>query len=462
MIPFWFILITILWMGFFVLEGFDFGVGILHGVVGRDEAGSRAAVNTIGPLWDGNEVWLIVAAAAMFAAFPAWYATMFSGFYMVVVVLLVALILRGVSFEYRGKRDSARWRRGWDAAMVAGSLAAPFLIGLMLGSLLHGVPVNARQEFTGSLADVFSPYGIYAGLTLTALCVLHGATFLALKTSGAVRHRAVRLARLAAPAVALIVTAYAAWTHAIAGKGALLNPVELAAVIFVVAAAWLALDGRDGWAFAATTITMAASVLAIFTDLYPRVLVSSTSPAFSLTAGNTASGNYSLKVMTIVAVIALPFVLAYQGWTYYVFRRRISPADFGGYPDPARQADDNPGPARQAGGQPRATALAAGPATAMSAADPQPAGEQANHARPGGGPEHDGQRQAGEEQADARQAGVQQAGEGQAGDGQAGDGQAGDGQASRRQADDGQASGRREATGTPTTDSAGPRAPRHR
>ncbi len=416
MIPFWFILITILWMGFFVLEGFDFGVGILHGVVGRDEAGSRAAINTIGPLWDGNEVWLIVAAAAMFAAFPAWYATMFSGFYLVVVLLLVALILRGVSFEYRGKRDSARWRRGWDAALVAGSLVAPFLIGLMLADLLHGVPVDGAQEFTGSVTDAFPPYAIFAGLTLTALCVLHGATFLALKTSGAVRDRAVRLARLVAPAVALIVIAYAAWTHVTAGNGALLNPVELAAVIFVLAAAWLAFDRRDGWAFTATTVTMAASVLAIFTDLYPRVLVSSTSPAFSLTVNNTASGNYSLKVMTIVAVIALPFVLAYQAWSYYVFRRRISSADFAG----------TPGLARRTGGGPEAALAAAGSAAAMSAADPEPAGDagrrRAVHERPPRGTEPEsGQHRAGQ-----------------------------------------QAGGEREVTGTPTTDSAGPRAPRHR
>jgi cytochrome d ubiquinol oxidase subunit II len=388
-IPFWFILITILWMGFFVLEGFDFGVGILHVALGGGEAGRRAAINTIGPLWDGNEVWLVVAAAAMFAAFPAWYATMFSGFYLVVVLLLVALIMRGVSFEYRGKRDSARWRGGWDAALVGGSLVAPFLIGLMLGDLLHGVPVSASQEFTGSLADLFSPYAIYAGLTLTALSVLHGATFLALKTTGELRDRAVRLSRLAAPAVALIVTAFAAWTHASAGNGALLNPVELAAVIAVLAAAWLVFDRRDGWAFTATTVTMAACVLAIFTDLYPRVLVSSTSSAFELTVDNTASGPYSLKVMTIVAVIALPFVLAYQAWTYYVFRRRISSADFARGPAPAA-------------GSGSAAFAATESAEAQSGADPQPT------------------------------AGTPR-----------------------------EATGR-EATGTPTTDAAGPRAPRHR
>jgi cytochrome d ubiquinol oxidase subunit II len=333
LIPFWFILITVLWLGFFVLEGFDFGVGILHGVLGRDEAGRRTAINSIGPLWDGNEVWLIVAVAAMFAAFPGWYATMLSGFYPVIVALIVALIARGLSFEYRGKRESRRWRRTWDALMTAGSLAAPFLIGLSLGDLLHGVPIGRNQEFAGSFGSLFPPYAIFAGLTLTAVCVLHGATFLALKTAGDVRARAGRLARAVAPAVALAVTAFAAWTHAIAGQGALLNPVELAAVVAAAAAAWLAADRREGWAFTATTVTMAASVLAIFVDLYPRVMVSTTRPGYDLTVHNTASGSYALGVMTVVAVVALPFVLGYQAWSYYVFRRRLRPEAFGGRPE---------------------------------------------------------------------------------------------------------------------------------
>jgi cytochrome d ubiquinol oxidase subunit II len=324
LIPFWFILIAILWVGFFVLEGFDFGVGILHGLVGRDEAGGRTAINTIGPLWDGNEVWLVVAAAAMFAAFPAWYATMFSGFYLVIVLLLVALIVRGISFEYRGKRESRRWRRSWDFLLVSGSLVAPFLIGLSLGDLLHGVPINRSQEFTGSLTDLFQPYAIYAGITLVAICVLHGATFLALKTTGDLRERAGRLARRAAPVTGLVVLAFVSWTHASSGHGALLNPVEFGAVVAAFAAAWFAHDHREGWAFTATTVTMAASVLSIFVDLYPRVMVSSTSPAFDLTVRSTASGSYSLGVMTVVAAIALPFVLAYQAWSYYVFRRRLS------------------------------------------------------------------------------------------------------------------------------------------
>jgi cytochrome d ubiquinol oxidase subunit II len=364
-IPFWFILITVLWLGFFVLEGFDFGVGILHGVLGRDEAGRRTAINAVGPLWDGNEVWLIVAVAAMFAAFPGWYATMLSGLYPVVAALLVALIVRGLSFEYRGKRDSARWRRTWDGLMTGGSLAAPFLIGLALGDLLHGLPVSRQQEFTGSVGSLFPPYAVYAGLTLTAVCVLHGAAFLALKTTGDVRDRAGRLARVAGPVVAAAVTAYAAWTHASSGQGTLLNPVELGAIVAVIAAAWLAADRREGWAFTATTVTMAACVLAIFVDLYPRVLVSTTAPGLDLTVRNTASGSYSLGVMTVVAVVALPFVLGYQAWSYYVFRRRLRPEAFGGRP-PER---GGPG----AGG----AFAAAGSVTALAGADAELTGSPA-------------------------------------------------------------------------------------
>ncbi len=190
LVPFWFILIAVLWTGFFVLEGFDFGVGMLHGAVGKDEAGRRAAINTIGPLWDGNEVWLIVAGAAMFAAFPGWYATMFSGFYLALVLLLAALMVRGVSFEYRGKRAAERWRRTWDAALTAGSFLAPLLIGVALGDLVHGLPINAHQEYTGSFLDLLQPYALLTGVTLVLICMLHGATFLSLKTVGDMRERA--------------------------------------------------------------------------------------------------------------------------------------------------------------------------------------------------------------------------------------------------------------------------------
>jgi cytochrome d ubiquinol oxidase subunit II len=324
---FWFIAIAALWTGFFVLEGFDFGVGMLHAVVGRTEEERRVAINTIGPLWDGNEVWLITAGAAMFAAFPGWYATMFSAFYLALVLILVGLIVRGVSFEYRGKRDGVRWRRAFDLLLTIGSILVPLLLGVALGDLLHGLPIDASQEFTGTFWDLLTPYGLFVGLTLVAICVLHGATFLSLKSTGVVRQRADRLARRAAPLTALIVLIFAVWTQVTIHKGVIPGLVQVGAVLAVLAVVWLIRDGHEGWAFTMTTIAMATTVLTIFIDLYQRVMVSSTDPAYDLTIRNTASSQYTLKVMTIVVVIFLPVVIAYQAWTYYVFRRRIGGSD---------------------------------------------------------------------------------------------------------------------------------------
>lgn len=329
LVPFWFIVIAVLWTGFFILEGFDFGVGMLHGAVGRDEAGRRAAINTIGPLWDGNEVWLICAAAAIFAAFPGWYATMFSALYFPFVLLLLALVLRGVSFEYRGKRAAARWRRSWDGLLTGSSVAAPLLIGIALGDLLHGLPINSHQEYTGSFWDLLQPYALATGITLVLICVLQGATFLALKTTGEMRERARRLARRTAPATGAAVIGFVIWTHVTSSSTFFLSPVELLAVLAAVAAVWLVYERHDGFSFTATTLTMAACIVSIFAGLYPRVMVSGTSPAYNLTVHNTASGHYALTVMTVVAVILLPFVLAYQAWTYYVFRQRVRREDFG-------------------------------------------------------------------------------------------------------------------------------------
>ena len=328
LIPFWFIVIAILWTGFFILEGFDFGVGMLHSVVGQDEAGRRAAINTIGPLWDGNEVWLIVAGAAMFAAFPGWYATMFSGLYLALVVLLMSLIIRGVAFEYRGKRDAARWRRTWDVSLTVGSLLAPLLIGVGLGDLLHGLPINSSQNYTGSFWDLLQPYALFTGVTLVLLCLLHGATFLCLKTTGTMRERSALLARRVAPVTAAAVVGFAIWTHVTSSTTFFLRPLELLAILAALAAFWLVYEHRDGFAFAATTVTMAACIASIFAGLYPNVMVSSTNPAYNLTVHNTASGAYSLKAMTVVVIIFLPLVLAYQTWTYYVFRRRVTREEF--------------------------------------------------------------------------------------------------------------------------------------
>jgi cytochrome bd ubiquinol oxidase subunit II len=328
MIPFWFIVIAILWTGFFLLEGFDFGVGMLHSVVGRDEAGRRAVINTIGPLWDGNEVWLIVAGAAMFAAFPGWYATMFSGMYLALALVLGCLIVRGVAFEYRGKRDAVRWRGTWDTLLTAGSVLAPLLFGIALGDLLNGLPINSAQNFTGSFWDLLQPYAVYTGVTLTAICLLHGATFLCLKTTDAEHERSRRVARGVAPFTGAFVIGWVSWTHVIASSAFFLNLIELAAIVAAVAAVTLVYARRDGFAFAASCVTIATSIITLFTDLYPNVMVSSTSPAFNLTASNTASAPYSLKAMTVVVVIFLPLVLAYQTWTYYVFRRRVSASEF--------------------------------------------------------------------------------------------------------------------------------------
>ena len=343
LIPFWFIVIAVLWTGFFILEGFDFGVGMLHDLVGTDDAGRRAAINTIGPLWDGNEVWLIVAAAAIFAAFPGWYATMFSAYYLAMVLLLASLIVRGLAFEYRGKRDAVRWRRTWDVLLTVGSLLAPLLIGVVLGGLLHGLPINSSQNYTGSFWDLLQPYPLFTGVTLVLVCALHGATFLGLKTTGDMRERSGLLARRVAPFTGAAVVGFAIWTHVTYSGTFFLNPIELLAILAAIAAVWLVYEHRAGFAFAATTVTIASCIVSIFVGLYPNVMVSSTKAAYNLTVHNTASGAYSLKVMTVVAIVFLPVVLAYQSWTYYVFRRRVSKADFEPRQRPAEPSPGLPG-----------------------------------------------------------------------------------------------------------------------
>ncbi|MEU8588948.1 cytochrome d ubiquinol oxidase subunit II [Streptomyces sp. NPDC048664] len=324
----WFLVTALLWTGFFVLEGFDLGVGMLHTVVSRDEPGRRAAINTIGPLWDGNEVWLVVAAAAMFAAFPDWYATMFSGLYPALVLLLAGLVVRGVSFEFRGKGEGARWIHTWDTLLTVGSLLVPLLTGIALGDLLHGLPIDRTKEFTGGPGDLFPAYAVFTGVTLVLLCLLHGATFLALKTTGTVEARASLLARRIGPFTALALLAFLPWTHATAGRGVLPNIVQLLAALAVLAALWLVVRHREGWAFVATTAAMATTVLSLFLDLYPRLMVSSTDPAYDLTVRGSASGSYALTVMSVVALVFFPLVLAYQGWTYHVFRLRLSDEQF--------------------------------------------------------------------------------------------------------------------------------------
>jgi cytochrome bd ubiquinol oxidase subunit II len=339
----WFVIIAVFWVGFFVLEGFDFGVGMLHTLVGRSDTERRVALNTIGPWWDGNEVWLIVAGAGMFAAFPGWYATMFSALYLALVLVLAALMARGVAFEFKGKREGRRWRRTWTWCTTLGSLLIPLLLGVGLGDLLVGLPIDSGHEFTGDFFDLLTPYGLWTGVTILGLCLLHGATFLKLRTTDQVRERARALARpLGWVAIALSV-GFVIWTRNIAGGADVPGPVEALAVIAVVFAARLASSDHDGWAFVASGVAIAATIGSIFIDLYPNVMISSTNAAYNLTVSNVASGAYALKVMTVVAAIFFPLVLLYQGWSFHVFRARVQAPPEPGESAPAA-APDPPAP----------------------------------------------------------------------------------------------------------------------
>jgi cytochrome bd-type quinol oxidase subunit 2 len=320
MTTFWFIVITVLWTGFLILEGFDFGVGALHGVVGRDDAGRREALHTIAPVWDGNEVWLITAGASMFAAFPGWYATGFSGLYPALVLLLIALILRGVGIEFWGRRDRPRWRRTWSWSLAAASVAAPLLVGVALADFAYGLPIDGDQEFVGDFWDLLPLYSVVAGLAFVAIALVHGAVFLSIKTYGDVRGRAEHVARVLGPVAAVLVAAMGVWTLVSVGQSFLF---VVAAIVAVLGALWLVMTGRWGWAFVATAVTLASMTLSIFTNLYPNVMVSSLNEANNLTIDNAASAPYALKVMTVIVAIFLPGVLAYQAWTYHVLRRRL-------------------------------------------------------------------------------------------------------------------------------------------
>jgi cytochrome d ubiquinol oxidase subunit II len=336
----WFTLIAVLWCGYFVLEGFDFGVGVLLPVLGRTDTERRVLINTIGPVWDGNEVWLLVAGAGTFAAFPLWYATLFSGFYLPLLVILVALIVRAVAFEYRGKRDSARWRRGWDACIFGGGLLPALLWGVAFGNIVRGVPINAQEHYTGGFWKLLNPYALLGGLTTLTVFTLHGAVFVALKTFGEPRERARRAALAVGPVAVLAAGGFLAWT--------LVREQKTATVVTAVVAA-LALAGgivatrarRDGWAFVGTALAILLTTVTLFATLYPDVMPSTTDPTFSLTVHNAASSHYTLKVMSIVALVFTPFVLLYQAWSYWVFRKRIGVRDI-----PGAQGGATPPPAR--------------------------------------------------------------------------------------------------------------------
>ncbi|MEW2332257.1 cytochrome d ubiquinol oxidase subunit II [Micromonospora chersina] len=318
----WFLLVAVLFTGYFILEGFDFGVGMLLPVLGRDDRERRVLINTIGPVWDGNEVWLITAGGAMFAAFPEWYATLFSGFYLPLLLILLALIARGVAFEYRHKRPEATWKRRWDQAIFWGSALPAVLWGVAFANILRGVPLSADHEYAGGLFDLLNPYALLGGVTTLGLFLTHGAVFIALKTSGDIRERAGTLAVKLGVGTAVVAVAFLAWTLTIRSSAA--------AVVLAVGAALALLGGlaaarvrREGWAFAGTAVAIALAVATLFAALFPNVLPSTLDAAGTLTATNAASTPYTLKIMTWVAVVFTPIVLAYQGWTYWVFRKRI-------------------------------------------------------------------------------------------------------------------------------------------
>jgi len=319
----WFALIAILWAGYFLLEGFDFGVGILLPVLGRTERERRLLINTIGPVWDGNEVWLLVAGGATFAAFPEWYATLFSGFFLPLLLILVALILRGVAFEYRGKKDDDQWRRRWDACIIGGSLVPALLWGVAFGNIVRGVRLDADHEYIGGFFNLLNPYALLGGLTTLGLFTLHGAVFLALKTDGDVRERAGRLAATLGGPVIAVAGGFLLWT-AIAHHDASGWALSAAAAVSLVGGVYASYRRREGWAFLATAATIVLATFALFVTLFPDVMPSTLGAANSLTVHNASSTPYTLKVMTWVAVAFTPIVLVYQGWTYWVFRKRLT------------------------------------------------------------------------------------------------------------------------------------------
>ncbi|WP_079910974.1 cytochrome d ubiquinol oxidase subunit II [Paenibacillus sp. 32352] len=327
----WFILITVLFVGFFFLEGFDFGVGMLTPFLGRTDTERRVIINTIGPVWDGNEVWLITAGGAMFAAFPEWYATLFSGFYMALFLMLLALIGRGVSFEFRSKLPNPKWRKLWDGVIFGGSLLPPLLWGVALANLMKGVPIDANKNYVGSFWDLISLYSVTAGISIVLLFLLHGALYLSLKTEGELRERARKAAnRFGAWASAMLLFfVFLSYfqTDMFTRDGIIPGMVPLTAGFTLLSVHFFLKAGRDGWAFIMTGLTIVLSTITVFMSLFPRVMISSLNPDWSLTIFNSASNEYTLKVMTVIALTTVPIVIAYQAWTYWVFRKRVSIKD---------------------------------------------------------------------------------------------------------------------------------------
>ncbi|MGW7456985.1 cytochrome d ubiquinol oxidase subunit II [Streptomyces sp. NPDC054797] len=318
----WFVLIAVLWTGYFFLEGFDFGVGVLTKLLARDRKEKRVLINTIGPVWDGNEVWLLTAGGATFAAFPDWYATLFSGFYLPLLLILVCLIIRGVAFEYRHKRPEDRWQTNWEHAIFWTSLIPAFLWGVAFANIVRGVKIDQNKEYVGTVLDLLNPYAMLGGLVTLTLFTFHGAVFVSLKTVGDIRERSRKLATRLGAAAAVLALVFLTWTQFTRGDAKSLVAMGVA-VLALVGALGFNLAGREGWSFALSGVTIAAAVGMLFLTLFPNVMPSSLDDAWNLTVTNASSSPYTLKIMTWLAAVATPLVLLYQGWTYWVFRKRI-------------------------------------------------------------------------------------------------------------------------------------------
>jgi cytochrome bd ubiquinol oxidase subunit II len=324
----WFIFIAVLYTGFFVLEGFDFGVGLLLPFLGKNDLQRRTIINTIGPHWDGNEVWLITAGGATFAAFPNWYATLFSGFYLPLFLILIGLIIRGVAFEFRGKDENPRWRSMWDWCIFTGSAFPTILFPIAFANLVWGTPIDANMQYVGGFFNLLNPYALLTALAMLVLLLLHGASFLSSKTTGEIEHRAKALVRYLWLIGVLLLIIFLITSFIVTDTSHRLSvstilPATLG-VLAILAAGYFLRKGRNGWMFLMTCLTVAFVVLTIFGLLYPRVMVSSLNPEWSLTIQNAASTPRTLRLMSIVTVIFLPIILIYQAWTYRVFRQRVS------------------------------------------------------------------------------------------------------------------------------------------
>lgn len=330
----WFILIAVLYIGFFLLEGFDFGVGILLPFLSRDkdpkrvDQKRRTIINTIGPHWDGNEVWLLTAGGATFAAFPEWYATLFSGFYLALFLLLLALIARGVAFEFRSKDENPKWRSLWDWCIFLGSLLPALLLGVAFGNLVHGVPIDADMNYVGGFFNLLNPYALLAGIATVVTFTLYGAIFLSLKTTGELMETAREAARRLWPVVAVVLLVFLVATYfatdILYHLGVNPGVVPLTGIVAILLSGYFIRRNMDGWSFTLVAVAIAFALVTMFMILFPRVMVSSLNNDWSLTIYNASSSPYTLKVMTIVAIIFVPVVLFYQGWSYYVFRKRIT------------------------------------------------------------------------------------------------------------------------------------------